>query len=225
MLVVVGALVSTAAMVLMFADKWRWITLGLGGASGVITLMLAGLIREATAFRVEGGRYGVSEVFGAAGIDWYFLMQSSSTSSSNLYAVCATCSLALTLNSTDTRSGVIYLVCLSVLVVASALWLFESYVIAMRRIRLAGAETGRSACQLISRLPHFDVLIDVCFPWSRLHTHRGVPRSVALGLPHESITVSILCTSTRTIETALDTQVTQEQTFSLDLVGGERCAQ
>ena len=77
MLVVVGALVSTAAMVLMFADKWRWITLGLGGASGVITLMLAGLIREATAFRVEGGRYGVSEVFGAAGIDWYFLMQSS----------------------------------------------------------------------------------------------------------------------------------------------------
>lgn len=45
--------------------------------------------------------------------------------------------VALALQWTDATSGVIYLVCLCVLVVVSALWLFESYVIAMRRIRLA----------------------------------------------------------------------------------------
>lgn len=45
--------------------------------------------------------------------------------------------VALLLGITNAASGVAYLITLSVLVVVSALWLFESYVIAMRRIRLA----------------------------------------------------------------------------------------
>ncbi len=45
--------------------------------------------------------------------------------------------IALMLGWMDASSGVKYLVTLSVLVVVSAFWLFESYVIAMRRIRLA----------------------------------------------------------------------------------------
>lgn len=44
---------------------------------------------------------------------------------------------ALMMGWTDASSGVKYLIALCVLVVASAFWLFESYVIAMRRIRLA----------------------------------------------------------------------------------------
>ena len=45
--------------------------------------------------------------------------------------------IALMSNLTDASSGVAYLITLCVLVIASAIWLFESYVIAMRRIRLA----------------------------------------------------------------------------------------
>lgn len=45
--------------------------------------------------------------------------------------------LALLLGWLDASTGVMYLVALCVLVVVGALWLFESYVIAMRRIRLA----------------------------------------------------------------------------------------
>lgn len=45
--------------------------------------------------------------------------------------------IALMLEWSDATSGVKYLVGLCVLVVGSAIWLFESYVIAMRRIRLA----------------------------------------------------------------------------------------
>lgn len=45
--------------------------------------------------------------------------------------------LMLVWNWTDASSGVTYLMTLCVLVIAAAIWLFQSYVIAMRRIRLA----------------------------------------------------------------------------------------
>jgi hypothetical protein len=45
--------------------------------------------------------------------------------------------IALMMGWTDAASGVPYLVSLCILVIAAAFWLFESYVIAMRRIRLA----------------------------------------------------------------------------------------
>lgn len=45
--------------------------------------------------------------------------------------------IGLMMEWTDASTGVRYLIVLCVLVVAAAFWLFESYVVAMRRIRLA----------------------------------------------------------------------------------------